>query len=89
MFRYETPDERIRGPEDLRWHFAGLDILLREARVNTSSDDPWGPVYEQLRRIERVLRRRNAEGLLLKYREAIKGNLREPDRDYQEMVNSN
>jgi tetratricopeptide (TPR) repeat protein len=92
MFRYKTPDERIRKPEDLRWHFAGLDILLREASL-TSFDDPLGPLYEHVQPIERamkpVLRRGNAEGLLLRYREAIQGKLRMPDSDYLEMVNSN
>ncbi len=90
LLRYQTPEERIREPEDLRWHFAELDILVREAQMNKSYDDPSGPLYDEINRMERVmkpvLRRWNAEGLLLKYREAIKDNLKKP---YQEMVNSN
>ena len=91
MIRYETPDERIKKPEDLRWHFAALDILLREAPL-TTFDDPGGVLYELVQLIDAmkpVLRERNAEGLLLKYREAIQGKLRMPDSDHAEMVNSN
>lgn len=91
MSQYETPDEEIKKLEDLSCHFATLDIALREARL-TSFDNPHGHLAEQVKRVEDVikpeLRRRNAEGLLLKYREAIQGNLRMPDSGYQEMMNS-
>ena len=80
-----TPEEKISGLEDLRWHFAELDIRVRAAQLH-EGDDPWGTSYGLINTLDKALRRWNAAGLLLKYRKIIKGNLGKPDR---EMVNSN
>ena len=82
---YLTPKERIQRPEDLRWHFAQLDILVRAGQMK-SSRESWESAYGLTNRMDEMLQRWNAAGLLLKYREASKGNLKRP---YWEMVNSN
>lgn len=79
----------IQKPEELSGHFAKLDIMLREARVD-KFDDPAGALYAEINKIEtemeRVLRQSKAAGMLLKYREAIRDRRRScPDR---EMANS-
>ena len=80
-----TPEEKINQLEDLRWHFAELDIRVRAARLGQGYD-PWRPSYALINTLDEELRRWKAAGLLLKYREIIEGKL---GKSYPEMVNSN
>jgi tetratricopeptide (TPR) repeat protein len=79
------PKEKIRELKDLRWHFAELDARIHEANYDPKND-AWGAAYSRTCAIDKEIRRWNAAGLLLKYREIIKGNLNDP---YKEMVNNN
>jgi tetratricopeptide (TPR) repeat protein/energy-coupling factor transporter ATP-binding protein EcfA2 len=80
-----TPMQTMQEPKEMRWYFAELDIRIRAAYLDPA-ENAWESPYEFINHMEEALRRWNAAGLLLKYREIIRGKLKD---SFREMVNSN